>query len=71
MKVVAAIELDIAKQVLQVDGADKLRRPMLRRVLRRVDVARFFSEIPPCLIGIEASGIAHYWARVSCLRGSS
>jgi len=27
-------------------------------------VARFFSEQPPCLVGIEGSGSAHYWARV-------
>jgi transposase len=24
----------------------------------------FFIALPPCLIGIEASGSAHYWARV-------
>jgi transposase len=27
-------------------------------------VIRFFSELHPCLIGIEASGSAHHWARV-------
>ena len=64
MKVVATIGLDIAKQVFQVHGADKSGRPVLRRKLRRAEVARFFSEVPPCLIGIEASGSAHYWARV-------
>jgi len=64
MKTVATIGLDIAKQVFQVHGADKSGRPVLRRKLRRSEVARFFSEIPPCLIGIEASGSAHYWARV-------
>ena len=37
---------------------------VLRRKLRRSEVARFFSEQPPCLVGIEASGSAHYWARV-------
>jgi transposase len=56
--------LDIAKQVFQVHGADKSGRAVLRRKLRRSEVARFFSEQPLCLVGIEASGSAHYWARV-------
>jgi transposase len=64
MKTVATIGLDIAKQVFQVHGADKSGRALLRRKLRRGEVARFFSEVQPCLIGIEASGSAHYWARV-------
>jgi len=64
MKAIATIGLDIAKQVFQVHGADKSGRALLRRKLRRGEVARFFSELQPCLIGIEASGSAHYWARV-------
>lgn len=64
MKVVATIGLDIAKQVFQVHGADKSGRQVLRRKLKRGEVSRFFSEIPPCLIGIEASGSAHHWARL-------
>jgi transposase len=61
---VTTIGLDIAKQVFQVHGTDKAGRTVLRRKLRRSEVARFFSEQPPCLVGIEASGSAHYWARV-------
>lgn len=64
MKAIVTIGLDIAKQVFQVHGADKAGRPVLRRKLRRGEVLRFFSEHPPCLVGIEASGSAHYWARV-------
>jgi transposase len=58
------IGLDIAKQVFQVHGSDRSGRAVMRRKLRRSEVARFFSEQPPCLIGIEASGSAHHWARV-------
>lgn len=64
MKNVATIGLDIAKQVFQVHGADKAGHAVLRRKLRRGEVAGFFSEVPPCVVGIEASGSAHYWARV-------
>jgi len=60
----ATIGLDIAKQVFQVHGVDKSGREVLRRKLRRSEVPRFFSEQPPCLVSIEASGSPHYWARV-------
>lgn len=60
---VATIGLDIAKQVFQVHGADKAGKAVLRHKLKRSEVARFFSEQPRCLVGIEASGSAHYWAR--------
>jgi len=58
------IGLDIAKQVFQVHGADKAGKAVLRRKLRRNEVLRFFSELSPCLVGIEASGSTHYWARM-------
>lgn len=43
---VATIGLDIAKQVFQIHGADKMGRRVLRRKLRRSEVPRFFSEHP-------------------------
>lgn len=56
--------LDIAKRVFQVHGVDAAGRPVLRRKLQRDDVFWFFKGLPtPCLIGIEACGTAHYWAR--------
>ena len=61
---VATIGLDIAKQVFQVHGADKAGKVMFRRKLKRGKMARFFSELEPCFIGLEASGSAHYWSRV-------
>jgi transposase len=64
MKVVAAVGLDIAKQVFQVHAADKAGRAVVRRKLKRNEVERFFAELEPCVVGIEASGSAHHWARV-------
>lgn len=61
---VQTIGLDIAKNVFQVHGVDAAGRNVLRRRLRRNQVADFFANLPQCLVGIEASGGAHYWARV-------
>ena len=64
MKTAVTVGLDIAKQVFQVHGADMSGRQVLRRKLSRGEVARFFKDLPPCLIGIETCGSAHHWARV-------
>jgi uncharacterized protein (DUF2252 family) len=51
----------------QVHAADRRGEMALRKRLRRSQVAEFFRQQVPCLIGIEATQDAHYWARV--LRG--
>ena len=61
---VAAIGLDLAKHVFQVHGVDAAGKVVLRRRLRRVQVVEFFAALPPCLVGMEACGTAHHWARV-------
>lgn len=60
---VTTIGLDIAKRVFQVHGADAAGRAVLRRKLGRAEVLEFFRALPPCLVGIEACGTAHHWAR--------
>ena len=59
----AVVGLDIAKNVFQVHGADAMGHRVLRRRLRRGEVAVFFARLPPCLVGIEACPGAHHWAR--------
>src|ERR1051325_11288485 len=61
---VTVIGLDTAKHVFQVHGIDAAGRTVLRKRLKRSQVAEFFSSIPPCLVGLEATRAAHYWARV-------
>lgn len=63
MKEIITIGLDLAKQVFQVHGADAEGSPMFNRKLRRSEVLRFFEKLPACLVGMEACGSAHYWAR--------
>ena len=60
---VITIGLDLSKHVFQVHGVDQEGRAILRRRLRRAEVVRFFSSLPPCLVGIEACSTAHHWAR--------
>ena len=57
------IGLDIAKQVFQVHGVDRVGKTVLRKQLNRSQVLAFFANLPPALIGIEACASAHYWAR--------
>src|SRR5438128_2538209 len=58
------VGLDIAKNVFQVHGVDHRGETVLRKRLRRSQVGDFFRQQIPCLIGIEATQGAHYWARV-------
>ena len=63
MKQIATIGLDLAKQVFQVHAAAADGSPIFNRKLRRAEVLRFFEKTPGCLVGLEACGSAHYWAR--------
>jgi transposase len=60
---IKVIGLDLAKSVFQVHGVDGHGRALLRRQLRRREVCEFFAKCSPVLIGMEACGGAHYWAR--------
>src|SRR6202045_2144484 len=55
--------MDTSKHIFQLHGVDAAERPVLRRKLRRNEVLAFFAKLPPTVIGMEASGAAHYWAR--------
>lgn len=63
MGTVCRIGLDIAKNFFQVHGVDKHGKDVFNKKLKRTDVLPFFANLPSCLIGLEACGGAHYWAR--------
>ncbi|MEK1873922.1 MAG: transposase, partial [Rhizobium altiplani] len=63
MTLITTIGLDTAKQVFQLHGVDNEGTTILRRQLRRSEVLKFFRKIPSCVVGLEACGGAHYWAR--------
>ena len=55
--------VDLAKEVFQFHGVNAAGKVEKRIQLRRGKVMEFFANMAPCLIGMEACGSAHYWAR--------
>jgi len=60
---ITTIGLDLAKNVFQIHGVDERGKKVLNKPLKREQLAAFFVQLPPCLIGMEACGSAHHWAR--------
>ena len=60
---ITTIGIDLAKEVFQVHGVDDHGKTVLRKQLRRNGMAKFFANLAPCLIGMEACGSSHHWAR--------
>jgi transposase len=60
---ITTVGIDLAKNVFQVHGVDERGKVALRRQLKRHQVAPFFANLPPCLIGMEACASAHHWGR--------
>ena len=60
---ITIIGLDLAKNVFQVHAINSASNVVVKRTLRRSQMRRFFEQLDPCLVGIEACGTSHYWAR--------
>src|SRR5579872_544208 len=60
---ITTIGLDLAKNVFQVHAINSAGEVAVRKALRRSQIRRFFEQLDPCLVGIEACGTSHYWAR--------
>ena len=53
----------MAKSVFQVHAVGEDGKAVVRKSLRRSQLLPFFRKLPPCLIGMEACGTSHHWAR--------
>jgi transposase len=62
-KQISVLGVDIAKQVFHLVGMDAHGTILVRKRLYRAQVMAFTAQLPPTLIGMEACGGAHYWAR--------
>jgi transposase len=60
---IATVGLDISKHVFQIHAVDEAGHVSMQKRLRRSELLRFFGQLDPCLVGIEACGTSHYWAR--------
>ena len=60
---ISTLGLDLAKNVFQVHGVSATGEVVVRKTLRRAQMLRYFAKLPPCLVGTEACGTSHHWAR--------
>ncbi len=60
---ITTVGIDLAKNVFQIHAVNEHGKTVLKKQLRRDQVAEFFVNLPVCLIGMEACGSAHHWAR--------
>ena len=60
---ITTIGIDLAKNVFQVHSVDEHGKAVFNKALKREQMAGFFVNLPACLIGLEACGSAHHWAR--------
>jgi transposase len=59
----ARIGIDTSKSVFQLHGVDEKEQVTLRKQLRRRQLLMFFAKLEPTLVGLEACGASHHWAR--------
>ncbi len=60
---VTTVGIDLAKNVFQLHGVNEFGKPVIKKQLRRDQMVEFFVNLPAYLIGMEACGSAHHWAR--------
>jgi transposase len=60
---VTVIGVDIAKNVIQIHGADEKGKGVLKKRISRENFLSEMSKLPKCLVGMEACGGSNYWAR--------
>ena len=60
---ITTIGLDLANSVFQLHGIDSSGKVLIKKQIKRAQMAEFFVSLKPCLVGMEACGSAHHWAR--------
>ena len=60
---VKTVGLDLAKDVFQVHCVSATGRKIINKKIKRAKLITFFETLPRCLVGMEACGSAHHWAR--------
>ncbi len=60
---ITTLGVDLAKDVFQLHGVDDKGRCRLQKAVRRGSLMTVMAKLPACLVGVEACGGAHHWAR--------
>src|SRR5262245_56336880 len=60
---ISVLGIDLAKLVFHIVGMDDTGHVVLRKRMACGALLHLISTLPPALIGMEACGSAHYWAR--------
>jgi len=60
---ITTIGIDLAKNIFQIHAVNEHGKAVLKKQIRRNKMILFFTNMEPCLIGMEACGGSHYWAR--------
>ena len=60
---VKVLGIDLSKRSFQLHGADQYGKVVLRKKLSRKQLLKSMANLAPCVVGMEACGGAHYWAR--------
>ena len=63
MKKFIRTAVDLGKNYFQVHCLESEGGLSISRKVKRSKMLEFYSQIEPCLVGMEACGSAHYWAR--------
>ena len=63
MNNVTTVGIDLAKSVFSLHGVGGSGAVVLRKNVSRAKLMGIVAQLPPCLIGMEACGGAHEWAR--------
>lgn len=63
MNNITVLGIDLAKNIFQLHGADQRGKKVFNKKVQRSRLINHVANLPPCLIGMEACGGSHYWAR--------
>lgn len=62
-KKVVRMGIDLGKNTFHLFGVEESGSTVVRKKLRRKQLLAYIANLPPCLVGMEACGGSHYWAR--------
>ena len=64
---ISRMGIDLGESTFHVHAVERGGKVVVEKRMTRRGLARFMRELEPCVVGLEACGGAHHWARL--LRG--